>query len=959
MFSPKILTILLALLFFLPVFSAKAITLSSGDEDFTTISDITEEDDGIASSLSGTFGDYNNITNNHIITTGDDGAKSSAYGITLSGDYNVVNNSVGSQINTTGSSGRGIDADDNVKIYNSGLIQTLGRSGYAVYVGGDNSEVENSGSIITKDSSSHGIYFNGNDNIAENSGSINTAYGYGVYLNGNRNNFTNSSIIQTTDGSSAYGIYISAGSDLASTASEFTNVINDGEINSNSHGIYNKDAYSNIINNGDIVSNASDSGKYGISNEGENAKIYNHGSITSNRYAFYNSNAGDGANFYNYGDLNGDVRLGESTLNFLGGSLSGSITGNDNQGNIIVGSSLDTNITFDQRDVFEELNSVTITGQSVFNSYHELEAISVQIDDESSFVVNEGAQIDSDIYGYSEGVGNFDILANYSTTNLVGKSGNSLGNVNISNGATFTYGNSIYANAVNVAGVLDISSLDMVINGNLNGLDGGRIEVGNRNHIVINDLNLASASVIGFSLKDGEVGKIRVLGNVSLADSVGMALDTSQNEQFIADDSNFILFETNNVEEENIIKDENINVDGSGSNISGILRYSTKYINSNLNLNVSRISAAELSNNKNTQNIYNYVTDLGDESKGSLLKFQSVLNGTEISEAEGVLSEIMAFPHKANLEVALKNINYLSEISSERLMEFDAKKDKTESLWLSPLGYNINQEKINDDEAYGVNGVGLILGFDKALTDDFMIGVAVNYMKADIKTKDDLKKNLFSTIGFEVYSRSKFSDYFWDNFAGFGINALSQSRSVKSVELDATSRYFGQSYLLKSKVGRVYKIYDYLNLTPSFSLNYNLVKLPGYEEDGAGELNLEVDDVSASYVKNEIGLELSVNAKLPKEFQESDFKFSDLLGFVKITYGHFLKADNPEVKANFIGQDESFTTKISNIDRSELGLGAGFKFFSEDDIALGLEANLVKRDSYASHCILVKMNKRF
>ena len=82
-------------------FSAKAITLSSGDEDFVTSSDIVEEDDGIVSSLSGSLDDHNTITNNHIITTGDDGAKSSAYGMTLSGDYNEVINSLGSEINTT------------------------------------------------------------------------------------------------------------------------------------------------------------------------------------------------------------------------------------------------------------------------------------------------------------------------------------------------------------------------------------------------------------------------------------------------------------------------------------------------------------------------------------------------------------------------------------------------------------------------------------------------------------------------------------------------------------------------------------------------------------------------------------------------------------------------------------------------------------------------------------------
>ncbi|MBL6664761.1 MAG: autotransporter domain-containing protein [Rickettsiales bacterium] len=944
MFSPQTLALwgFLCYLFF--GFNANALTLGVGDENFVTSENITEDDDGIVSSLSGEFDNYNSITNNHIITVGDEG-------VILSGDYNEVINSISGEIITTDSSGRGVDVDNNTNIYNYGLINTLGSSSYGIYVGGDNNVVENAGSILTEGNNGHAIYINGDDNDVSNSGNIITAEGYGVYLNGNQNNFTNSTTITTSGSASAYGIYISAGNDLASSEIEFTNVVNDGVINSEADGIYNRDAFSNIINNGVITSNVDDDDQYGVNNEATNAKIFNYGDITSNRYVFYNSNDGDGSAFYNYGNLNGDVRLGESTLYLYGGDLSGSITGNDNQGSLVVG------FDFSQKNDYEELHSLRIEGESVFSIYHQLEALSIEIDDKSTLEINDGAELSGNIYGVSDGVGILDIRSDYDSDYFIGVNGNSLADVNVASGVSLKYSNTIYANNVNIDGSFDLSESDLVINGNVNAT--GRLGVSDGSHIINGDLVLSSGSAVESKLQNGVLGNFNVSGDLLVADNVSLEIDVSQNDEFTVSNSNFLLFSASDIGDSVVILDENIDVNGGGSNISGILRYSTKFIGSSLNLNVSRLSDFEVSNNENVKNIYNYLGGLEEKSEGSLLEFQQILNETDVDKAEAVLNEITIFPHKANLEVALKNINYLADITVERLMDFDVKKEKRDSLWIKPMAYNINQAKVGDDEAYATNAIGFVVGFDKALDDEFMVGMAANYLRSNIKSKDDLKQNIFSTLGVEIYSRKKWQDYFWDNLVALGINILSQSRALKSVGLDATSRYFSQSYLLKSVVGKNYKLNHNFDLTPTLGLNYNLVHLPKYRENGGEELNLEVDEVEASYVKSEMGLSLNFNSKLPKEFYKSDLKFTHFLAFVKASYGYLIKADKPEVKANFVNQDERFVSKISNIDRSEINLNLGFKLINEDDFVFGVKADATKRNSYNAYGILFDINQRF
>ena len=122
------------LLLFLFSHKTFSLTLTSGQSDFTTSSDITETTThGISSSFSGSSGNLRKIKNLHIITTGNNGTASGDYGIRASGNFNQVTNDVGSSIVTTGNSGRGISVADDSVVINSGAVSTAGSSSYGIY----------------------------------------------------------------------------------------------------------------------------------------------------------------------------------------------------------------------------------------------------------------------------------------------------------------------------------------------------------------------------------------------------------------------------------------------------------------------------------------------------------------------------------------------------------------------------------------------------------------------------------------------------------------------------------------------------------------------------------------------------------------------------------------------------------------------------------------------------------
>ncbi len=405
---------------------AFAVTLTSSQSNYITSSDITTDSHGITSSFSGTSSSLRQITNLHIITTGNNGTVSGAYGIRSSGDYNKITNSSSASIVTTGNSGRGISVSDYSEVYNQGSITTQGTTSYGIYTSGDGNVISISGSISTSNTTAYGIYLNGDSNSVTNSGSISTKV-YGIYGYGNKNQIFNSGTIATTSSSSAHGIYVSAASASNATSSSYNEIENSGTITSSGNGIYIKDNYTRITNSGTITS-ASTASIYGIRNEGDNVTITNSGTINSQNYAIYNS--GSGVIINNSGTLNANVFLGDATFNILGGSLK-EVEGNSSSTIANIGSD-SLAITFNQSSDFSGLLSLNIKESSVLNCYGSIEADNITISENAILNLEEGSSINAAIIGSDSSSGTLNISGfDFSFSNTIGTSSNKIDNLNI------------------------------------------------------------------------------------------------------------------------------------------------------------------------------------------------------------------------------------------------------------------------------------------------------------------------------------------------------------------------------------------------------------------------------------------------------------------------------------------------------------------------------------------------
>ena len=955
--TKKFIEIFSFFLFFQIIFaaSAGAVVLGPGDTNYFTSSDITTSGIGISSSLVGTSGSPDHITNLHNITTGASGTVSGSYGIRTTGNYNIIANAFGASILTTGSSGRGISIANNSSAVNQGAISTQGTTAYGIYAGGNGNLVSNFGSIATINSSAYGIYLNGDNNSATNAGSIATRV-YGIYASGNVNQISSSGTITTTTSSAAHGIYVSAASASTASATSYSTITNSGIINSSGHGIYNKDNYSLIANSGAITS-GSGASIYGIRNDADNVTINNSGAINSTNYAIYN--AGSSAQINNSGDLSGGIFVGAGVLNIFGGTISGAVSGAERAGSVVIGSTLHPSVIFNQSADFNELANLTIQSGSTFNSAAKIDATRIDIGAGSILNLNFATSSAAAIYGASSGVGTVNVNGiSFSTSAAIGDSSHQLQNLNILSSGAFTASNDIYATNIFLDGSLNFSATDnSTITGSVAGSGAGRFNVGDKNQNLLGNFTLNSGDVFATTVVANGVGSLDVTGAATISSGAKLAISVSDSN-YIADGTTYAIINASAPSSLTEISAENISVNGS-SNVFGLLRFTTTSSGSGLALMANHLQASEVTPNKNAQSIYQNLAALGSSSSGNLLEFQKFLDFANLpsNEITAAINQLAPQSSKASFLATTNFVQNFQKISQNRLQKIhnsDVAQDLSHGFWGRGFGTSTAQNAVKDDDGFKTNSTGIIFGADKEIAAEATAGAAFAYGRSRINHLDKSKENIIDSYALNFYAAKNFDKIFVDFLAAFSFNNFNSNRAITALEANALARYSGQTYALKTDISYQKNLGFGFNLAPQFSLNFVQNKISAYGENGADELNLSVSGVSANFLEARAGLDLSYAARIATMPEFRKF-FSN----VKISYGRALINEAPMTFSRFENQQKTFATKISNLDSNSLQLGLEASLLHKDDTTLSVSYGFEHKKTATSHLVFVGALQRF
>lgn len=482
-----------------------------------------------------------------------------------------------------------------------------------------------------------------------------------------------------------------------------------------------------------------------------------------------------------------------------------------------------------------------------------------------------------------------------------------------------------------------------------------------------------------------ESGKISVLGSANIDSNIKIIIDARSGYNLVANGTKYHLVSGNSSSNVNAVSDQNISFsDSSPSGVFSILKFTSEAVNnSDLYLIANVLSASEVSTNANSQNIYNYIGNIGNSATGNLALFgQYLTKATSRQEVDSALKSAIPQADDGIRQNNLNNVNSSFASIENRLDQFgryqikepvkvyrlksgDEEEGKIETsqsneisspnkfgTWAQVITENSRQGAIQDTAGYDNNRNGLAFGFDKITESGSVLGLAFNLSNSNIKSRDNLKRTGVETYQISAYSRHLFSnDYFLDAMTSFAFNRYHSNRFIYPISTNADAKFNGQVYSAKIRSGFTKNLGSNFELTPDVSLTYAGGGNNSYNEEGAGTMNLKVSANNFDFLESRAGLKLGYKTKTKNGLV--------MIPQFKVSYGYDLIGGRQSVVSNFEGQSSSFITQYAKYDKSSLRIGFGINLYNLNSFKLSSEYNFEEKTRYKSHSAFVRGEYRF
>lgn len=242
-------------------------------------------------------------------------------------------------------------------------------------------------------------------------------------------------------------------------------------------------------------------------------------------------------------------------------------------------------------------------------------------------------------------------------------------------------------------------------------------------------------------------------------------------------------------------------------------------------------------------------------------------------------------------------------------------------FWVKGYGSQGEQDNVDNMNGYDTDSFGLMLAYDQPLNTNTRIGLAGGFANSHIDGNNTSSQTDIDSYQITSYLHHSPGPWFMQAAVTAGINEYDSSRQIAfpGVNRRATSDYSGEQYSAIVTVGKHYQVSE-TTITPLASLQASHLEVDSYNERGADDINLSVDDQSYNFVRSALGV------KAERVIRVGDRTFSPE---VHAKWLHDFKSTTMEQSASFAGGG-NFNAQGIKQDRDLLNVGAGVTFLSCD-----------------------------
>jgi outer membrane autotransporter protein len=271
--------------------------------------------------------------------------------------------------------------------------------------------------------------------------------------------------------------------------------------------------------------------------------------------------------------------------------------------------------------------------------------------------------------------------------------------------------------------------------------------------------------------------------------------------------------------------------------------------------------------------------------------------------------------------------------------------EKPYCLWLNGFGYWGDQDEEDGFTAFDYQISGTAFGFDFVLTDRLVAGFGFDYAYTDIDLAANAGDGKIRSTGGSLYG-TYFSDRTYvEGVLSYAKQEYDNDRNIVigPIRRTADSDHDGNAFSAFLSGGYDFHLTDW-TLGPFASLQYIYLDEEGFEESGAGSINLEVDDRQTQSLVSELGL------RVARVFKTDN---GSLIPEISAAWNHDFDIDDRDITASFVSSPgASFTIEGQDIKSNGATFGAGITFIHKSGFTTSLKYNGEFREDYRAHGVI-------
>jgi len=251
-------------------------------------------------------------------------------------------------------------------------------------------------------------------------------------------------------------------------------------------------------------------------------------------------------------------------------------------------------------------------------------------------------------------------------------------------------------------------------------------------------------------------------------------------------------------------------------------------------------------------------------------------------------------------------------------------------LWLDSFGQRENQGQGNGYSGYNAFMNGTSFGYDYALSKRIVSGISAGYSWDRVGLAENLGQGGLQTVFSSVYGSYATKNAYLETVLAYTQNQYENTRdlSIGEITEKAYGEHEGNAFSSYLGVGRYFKMGSLALLEPFAALQYTYMVEEGFQESGAGGINLRIADRHVNSLVGEVGLRLSGSF---------EGRYGRLVPEINASWNYDFHIDDQHIDASFADiPGSTFSIPGQEAERHTARLGAGLSFLGQKGLSASL-----------------------